>query len=165
MRLARALLFQQRYAEALGEFRQLPQGGGWQAAIALWQLGRKQEAKEALDAIVRSFDDEDSASTRAMFLAAEGKRASALEAIRASIRMGESTSHFHHSAYNIAAAFAQLGDTAEAVRWLRKTADEGMPAYELFLKDPFLNKIRADSGFQQFMAEQKALWERHRQVI
>jgi hypothetical protein len=48
---------------------------------------------------------------------------------------------------------------------LRLVVDTGMPCYDLFLKDPYLDSLRPLPEFQKFMAEQKALWERHREVL
>ncbi|HVQ47460.1 MAG TPA: hypothetical protein VMS62_11555, partial [Gemmatimonadales bacterium] len=50
--------------------------------------------------------------------------------------LGEDLSHFHHAAYNIAAAYAQMGDHTAAVRWLRRSAEEGFPCYRCSPKTP-----------------------------
>lgn len=81
------------------------------------------------------------------------------------IAAGKGKSHFHHAAYIVATSYALIGDHAEAMRWLRAAANEGLPCYELFLKDKYLDSLRPLPEFQQFMAEQKRLWERHRQVL
>jgi hypothetical protein len=62
--------------------------------------------------------------------------------------------------YALACAEAQLGHTAQAVAWLRKAAASGFPAYLSFQRDPLLDPIRSDPGFQQLMAELRPNWER-----
>jgi hypothetical protein len=39
----------------------------------------------------------------------------------------------------------------------------GLPNYPLFERDPYLDRIRRAPEFVQFMAEQKARWEKSRQ--
>ena len=66
----------------------------------------------------------------------------------------------HHQMYNLACAEAQLGHAAQAVAWLRKAAASGFPDYLMFQRDPLLDPIRSDPGFQQLMAELRPNWER-----
>src|SRR5258706_14586631 len=69
----------------------------------------------------------------------------------------------HHSTYDAACIYALAGESGEAVKWLRETAATGFSNYPLFARDPFLDRIRHSAGFVQFMAEQKAQWEKYRQ--
>ena len=62
----------------------------------------------------------------------------------------------------IAATYAVLEQPVEAVDWLRRTADKGMPNYLLFDNDPLLDPMRDDAGFVAFMSELKPRWERLR---
>ena len=45
------------------------------------------------------------------------------------------------------------------MKWLRVTVAEGFPCYPLFARDLFLDPIRTDPAFLQFMAEMKTRWE------
>jgi len=45
----------------------------------------------------------------------------------------------------------------------KETAATGFPNYPFFARDPFLDRIRQSPEFIQFMAEQKAQWEKYRQ--
>ena len=54
------------------------------------------------------------------------------------------------------------GKGDEALKWLRKTVNEGFPCYPLFARDSFLDPIRKDPAFSQFMAEMKTRWEGYR---
>jgi hypothetical protein len=69
----------------------------------------------------------------------------------------------HHSTYDAACIYALAGNSNEAVRWLKETAATGFPNYPLFERDPYLDRIRKAPEFVQFMADQKAQWEKYRQ--
>jgi len=168
-RIPRVYLYQQDYEAALGEFERHPELGGvwyWQRAIALFYLKRTGEAFAVVDKLRREFpENEDVASTYAVLLAAQGRRREAEEQIRVAIRAGEGKSHFHHAAYNIASAYALMGRKGEALQWLRRTAEEGLPCYPLFVKDPNLDKLRGDPEFKTFLEEMRTQWERRRAAL
>ena len=69
----------------------------------------------------------------------------------------------HHSTYNAACIYALAGKSEEAVKWLKETAATGFPNYPLFERDRFLDRIRQTPDFIQFMADEKAQWEKNRQ--
>jgi len=66
---------------------------------------------------------------------------------------------YHHGTYDIARIYALGSKSEEALKWLRVTVKEGFPCYPLFARDTFLDPIRKDPAFLQFMAEMKARWE------
>ncbi|MGZ6034458.1 MAG: TPR end-of-group domain-containing protein, partial [Myxococcaceae bacterium] len=66
----------------------------------------------------------------------------------------------HHDLHELACTAALLGHPKQAVGWLRKAAEAGLPNYLLFSRDPLLDSIRTDPGFIQFMAELKPRWEK-----
>ena len=70
--------------------------------------------------------------------------------------------NYHHVTYSVARIYALDGRAGEAVRWLRITAQEGFPSYTLFARDPFLDAIRKDPAFIEFMVEMKGRWEAYR---
>ena len=72
---------------------------------------------------------------------------------------------FHHTAYNIASTYAVLDRPVEAVEWLRRTVDSGMPNYPLFDRDPVLDLIRSNPGFVEFMNQLRSRWERLRREL
>ena len=65
----------------------------------------------------------------------------------------------HHVAYSVGAAYAQLGELAEARRWLAQAAQTGMPCYPWYDRDPLLKPLRSDPEFQRFLAELRKSWE------
>ena len=58
----------------------------------------------------------------------------------------------HHVAYSLGAAYAQLGDTDEASRWLRTSVDTGFPCLPFFERDPLLDPLRRRSEFTDLLA-------------
>ena len=172
-RIPRIHLYQQRYAESVSGFDASPLfANDFLKPIALDHLGRREEAlrfasRGALSNPTHSRVDEsaDIASTRAVLFARAGDRAAAAEEIAAAIRRGEGRSHFHHAAYNIATAYALLGKTSDALAWLQKTADGGMPCYPLFEKDPYLDALRSEPAFGDFLARRRAQWAEFRRTL
>jgi hypothetical protein len=51
------------------------------------------------------------------------------------------------------------------VKWLRVTVKEGFPCYPLFARDPYLNSIRNDPAFIQFITEMKERWEGYQREL
>jgi serine/threonine-protein kinase len=156
-RIGRIRWYQGRYQQALDE---------WgnddlfveERAVVLASLGRRGEALALLGTATRR-GRSDVEAVRAAVLASLGRRPEAERAIGLAVRLGDGTSHFHHAAEHIAAAYAQLGDSAAAVAWLQRTAREGMPCYPLFLNDRRLDPVRRYGPFVAFLAEQKRQWE------
>ena len=68
---------------------------------------------------------------------------------------------YHHPAYEVARIYALAGKSQEAVRWLRESAETGLPCYPLFDRDPYLNRIRQAPEFIQFMSEMRAQLEKY----
>jgi eukaryotic-like serine/threonine-protein kinase len=69
---------------------------------------------------------------------------------------------YHHVTYDIACAYALEGKVDEAVKWLRVTAETGMPNYPLFARDKNLDRIRQQESFLKYMAELKPRWESYK---
>ena len=74
-------------------------------------------------------------------------------------------SHFHHAQYYIGVAYALLGETRQAVAWLKKASLEGLPCYPLFERDPNLDSLRQDPEFVALMQELKTQWDRFRSTL
>jgi len=165
-RVARIHWYQGKYQESLREFeafaRRFPGGFASEHALVLDYLGRPAEALAVLDSaeqVRAGMQAGDIDAARAVIFAARGRRADAIAAIGRAERDGGRASHFHHAEYNIAAAYALLGDHDKALDFLRRTAADGMPCYPLFLGDPHLHGLANDPRFVEFMAETKRRWE------
>ena len=142
-RIPRIHLYQQKYAEALAGFEATPEfRADFQVPLVLAHLGKLPEAvalaRADLTNPTHAMENFDRASTRAVVFALSGDRREAEEnVVAAEAGAAQGNSHFHHVGYNIASAYALMGKKKEAVGWLKRTAEEGMPCYSLFEKDPF----------------------------
>jgi len=127
--------------------------------------GNLDEAQKAVDErLLRTPDSYDLLMQQALLLALKGDFRSAQErvpGILAKVQLSDESRH--HSTYDAACIYALAGKSSEAVKWLKETAATGFPNYPLFERDPFLDRIRQAPEFIQFMAEQKAQWEKYRQ--
>jgi len=78
------------------------------------------------------------------------------------VRRAQRSRAFHHIAYNAASIYALQGKGEEAVEWLRKTVETGMPNYTLFSRDAHLDRIRKDPAFIAFMNDLRPRWESYK---
>jgi hypothetical protein len=100
-----------------------------------------------------------------MIFAKTGKPREAEAEIAHAIAIGKDFGHFHHTAYNIASAYALLNKPEQAVQWLQTAADDGFPCYPLFANDSNLKGLRGDEGFIAFMAKLKQQWDRYNTTL
>ena len=173
-RVGMVYLYQGRAEEALAVFRkyqgaQAAAYSGYQTVWALCMLGRRDEAWKAFEESRRQ-DPEDAGggtnSAGAMLAASDGDRSKAEDLIRSAARGKEKGFiHFHHTAYNIACAYALMNRPQQAVEWLQKAADDGLPCYSLFANDHNLDNLRQDSRFVTFLAKQKEQWEYYKSRV
>ncbi|MFH1573573.1 MAG: hypothetical protein ABIG68_06285 [Acidobacteriota bacterium] len=101
----------------------------------------------------RTFTQPAKLASRGRFKEAE------IDKIDANVR---SSRMYHHVTFNIANVYALQGRAGDAVLWLQKTADAGLPSYPLFSRFPQLSRIRDDSRFQRFLEDMKARWDYYR---
>ena len=94
-----------------------------------------------------------------LLLALQGKHREAQAAVPMIVAKERRYRGYHHDAYNIARIYALDGKGEEALSWMRVTVTEGFAHYPLFERDRFLDPIREDPAFKQFMAEMKTRWE------
>jgi serine/threonine-protein kinase len=161
------------YAEALKTFREVPPHSdpslwSYDVAWALQHLGRIGEARALVDEYLRAHPDDRGGvvtSVRAILRASAGDARGARADVAAALAKGKGFVHFHHTTYNVASAYALLGNPREAVRWLRVTADTGWPCYPLFASDPNLRPLHGDPSYAAFMGDLKARWERYRETL
>jgi tetratricopeptide (TPR) repeat protein len=133
----------------------------------LLQFGRTGEAAKMVEEFLAANPDEGGnvTSVKAMLMAKAGKTSEAEAAIQRAIEIGRGYQHFHHTTYNIASAYAILGNTDEAMKWLEYTADNGFPCYPLFEKDKNLDPLRQDPNFVSFMDKLKQQWEHYQATL
>lgn len=119
-------------------------------ALAYYYSGSVEQGRTMLGTLAAS----SSASTAA-------RAGVALATIVAKVHPTEARAHLervagrgyrdHHVAYNFGTAYAQLGEPAEAIRWLKTAADIGFPCLTWFERDPLLEPLRADPGFAELL--------------
>jgi tetratricopeptide (TPR) repeat protein len=162
-RIGEVLLFQGKHEEALTALQNVPPEVnpsliGHQIVLALFDLGRKQEAEAALAKFLKDYPDDNRGlftSLQALLLASEGQNRLAEEKIKLAIERGKGFGHFHHTAYHIACAYAVMNKPEESLKWLESAASDGFPCYVLFLKDHKLDNLRQHARFKSLMDKLK----------
>jgi tetratricopeptide (TPR) repeat protein len=159
MRMGRPLWQSGRFAEALENYDRY-NVAGFEKALTLAYLGRRPQAWETIEALARGTDGdvEDIAAVRAFLYATESKPAQAESQIKISAPYGK-RDHFHHAAFILAAACAEMSKPHEAVAWLKVSADGGMPNYPLFHDNPSMRKLQGDPQYERFMSALKLRWD------
>ena len=150
--LGNSALYDGRFAEAesrLNEARRLSgsASSGLNEALALFYLERSAEAEGILESMP---GDPRAKAALASILAARGEHARAMAMTR---EIQSDGGLDHHVYYSLGATFAQLGDAAEAIRWLERAAASGFPCRTWFAKDPLLAPVRDDDGYQKIQAD------------
>ena len=172
-RVANYLAWQGKFDEAISAFKTVPTDVSpflverIRAEVYI-QTGRLDEAEAIVDRYLETHPTDEGGSftsVKALLLAKRGKKKEADEAIKRSAKTGKGLGHFHHSAYNIASAYAVLNEPDEAVKWLEVTADDGFPCYTYFAIDPNLANLRANARFIDFMSAQERQWKRFKQSV
>jgi tetratricopeptide (TPR) repeat protein len=127
--------------------------------------GNLDEAQKTIDErLPRNPNRYDLLMRQALLLALKGDFGAAQERVpRILAKIPLSHESRHHSTYDAACIYALAQNSSEALKWLKETAATGFPNYPLFERDPFLDRIRQAPDFIQFMADQKAQWEKSRQ--
>ena len=130
----------------------------WNLAQAYFYAGDKSRAEDMLEKLSQSSSGSASSRARATLAsiqAARGARKEAAELLAAL----EKRPADHHVAYSIGAAYAQLGEAAQAVQWLRKSAHSGFPCYPRFEADPMLQPLKNNPEFERLLAELRSAWD------
>jgi tetratricopeptide (TPR) repeat protein len=124
-------------------------------AEVLVQLGRFDDARATVDEYASSHPSDEGGSitsVKALLSAKNGQSRETERMIGRAIEIGKDFGHFHHTAYNIASAYAALNQPDEAVRWLEVAADDGFPCVSYFERDPNLERLRGSRRFLALMA-------------
>jgi serine/threonine-protein kinase len=97
----------------------------------------------------------------ALVAARRGEAETARRLVAEVVASKQSFGHYHHDQYDVACVHALLGDTEEAVRWLRDVAAGGYPCHPFFAIDPLLEGIRGAPAFAALLAEMRREGERY----
>lgn len=166
-RAAVYLAYQGRFDDAIRAYKSVPRDLSPMLvdrcmAEAYVQTGRLGLAKEIVDRYLSETPDDEGGSftsVKAILLAKEAKGKAAEFAAGHAAEIGHEFGHFHHTAHNLAAAYATLGEAEKAVEWLEKASDGGFPNYTYFCIDPNLDPLRSNKRFQVLMAVLKSQWQ------
>jgi eukaryotic-like serine/threonine-protein kinase len=152
-----------RCTESLAEARQVKPTEGdaypfWQElALTRLRCGQVRAVREELEGRYRqSKPDALEYSMTVALLALARLRdgvsdVSALE--REALSVDQRAGHYHHTSLALAEIRALQGDLQHAVRYLRQTAETGMPAILTFENDPYLAATRRTAEYQKLIAE------------
>jgi tetratricopeptide (TPR) repeat protein len=97
-----------------------------------------------------------------------GRRSEAERVLEAAIpRVANPTglSDMHHAQFAIGCAFALLGRSDEAMRWLTKAADEGLPSHPKFSSHIDLASLKDHPAFVALLDRLRRDWERWRTTL
>lgn len=136
-------------------------------AEILIQMGRLGEAYSIVEKNLRKNPADEGGSftsVKCLILAQKGEASEARELIDRCAVMERGFGHFHHTAYNIASAYAAMGEPDPASKWLEAAADDGFPCYTYFERDPNLDKLRTSSRFIELMSSLERQWRRFKQL-
>ena len=166
-RVGETLLFEGKNEEALTALRSVPPDAnpsliGHQIVLALFNLGRKEEAAATVEKFLKDYPEDNRGlftSLQAILAASDGQQRLAEEKIQSAIERGKGFGHFHHTAYHIAVAYAIMNKQEEAINWLESTANGGFPCYVLFATDHNLDNLRQNPRFQAFLEKLKQRWQ------
>jgi predicted Zn-dependent protease len=143
------------HLEALSQRSSQPIGDTY-LALAYYYSGSIERGRAMLDSLASHASA--STATRsgaalAGVLAAEGDIAAATRHVE---RVLAREYRDHHVAYSLGAAYGQLGQPHEAMRWLRIAADTGFPCVPWFERDPLLDPLRRHPDFTNLLAHVRA---------
>ena len=172
-RIGTILAYQGKYEDAIAAYKTLTRDASpWVVdramADALVHVGRHEEANALVEDFLRTYPMDEGGnvtSVKAILLAKAGRKKDAEAAIQRSVELGRGFGHFHHSAYNIASAYAIMNKPDDTMKWLQATVDDGFPCYPYFAIDPNLDKIRRDPRFIKFMEKGREKMEVFRTQI
>jgi tetratricopeptide (TPR) repeat protein len=136
-------------------------------AETLIQVGRLDDAQNIADEYLLEHPGDDGGSftsVKALILAKSGKQKEAKEAINRAAKMGKGFGHFHHTAYNIASAYAVLNKPDEAVKWLEAAIDDGFPNYTYIAVDSNLDNLREYPKFITLLSDLRQQLEHFKQL-
>jgi TolB-like protein/Flp pilus assembly protein TadD len=172
-RIGETLNFQCHNEEALLALRGIPKDAnpalvGHQIVWALYNLGRKEEAAATAEQYLKDHPDDYGGlftSLQAILAGADGNHELAEEKIALAVERGKGFGHFHHTAYQIACAYALMKKPEQAIKFLEWAAEDGFPCYPLFEKDRNLDSVRDESRFRALLRNLKQKHEHYRRLV
>ena len=160
-------LYEQKYENAQRFFRstppeQTPAIQTFQAATVSFKLGRVDEATQLINKYLKDNPQDEggvATSVRAMILASEGRTDEAIESIKRADEIGREFGHFHHTAFNIACAYAMMGREEDAIKYMEMAAEDGFPCYPLYAAEESFAKLRQSTAYESLLKRLKQQWD------
>jgi TolB-like protein/Tfp pilus assembly protein PilF len=159
-----AFAFNGEYSAALNTWASAP-GEHWTPAFGDWlkawahiQLGQTNDARIIIDNLLGNRPSDYGglfASLRAMLYAKAGETDKAEREIAKAVQQKERFVHFHHTAYQIASAYALMNQPNKAVAWFKESVNDGWNCYPLFIVDENLAPLKEIPEFKRLLAEEK----------
>ena len=129
------------------------------------ELGKFNEAEE----ILLKEPKKDSSNfflqcASAVLLAKKGNKDAAYKKIEVCEKTNINFSHFHHGVYNLAIAYAELGEYQKSVEKLKWVADNGCPCYTQFKYDPMLQSLHRYPPYNELIKKLEVSWKHYKQI-
>jgi TolB-like protein len=157
-------LFNGEYSGALQTLQEVAQRtdiSDYYLGLALFYTGRSAEGESLLHRLGGGETrNARAAAALASILAARGDKK---EASRIVQRVVRESAIDHHVAYSLGAAYAQIGDTSQSLRWLNEAVRIGFPCYPWFARDPLLQPLRGNTQYEVLLTrlrEQNDAWSK-----
>lgn len=150
-------LFSGKFAPAVARLEEVSRSssqpiGDTYLALAYYYSGSAARSMRLLETLTTHPSASTSARARSVLAAVAAAQGRADVARRQLALVQEGAYRDHHVAYWLGAAYAQLGDAAEAARWLRIAVDTGFPCLPWFERDPLLEPLRRGGPYPALIA-------------
>jgi TolB-like protein len=149
-----------RYDDALATARRLDVWSSeTRSVLAFMRLGDLPAAQRALARDLTDGPADAAALSARALWSVLAKRGEPDADMARAIELATGNRAFHHVAYNVATIYAEQGKAHDAVAWLQRAVDTGMPNYPLFETDPPLRRLQTDPTFRAFMTDLRPKWQ------
>jgi len=121
-------------------------------------LGETNEARNIIESCLKKRPEDYGGifrSLRAMLYAKEGNVSKAEEDLAKAKEHKERFLHFHHTADQIASAYALLHKADDAIYWFKETVNDGLNNYPLFRDDPSFDSLRQNKEFNDLLRSEE----------
>ena len=165
--------YEGQYEDALNSLRASerfsPYFWGYHDSYALMHLGRVDQAQSLLQKLIHDNNQSDAVSMlisqEAVVAALAGDSKKVDEKVAEATRRGRGFEHFHHSEYSFAMAYALLDKRAQAMDWLQKASEDGLPCYPMFNDEPYLKNLHGDKRYEDLMIQLKSEWRHNEESL
>jgi DNA-binding winged helix-turn-helix (wHTH) protein/tetratricopeptide (TPR) repeat protein len=124
--------------------------------------GDWKEAKALLDEAIHLFPEEPLiVSLLGVYWALVGNAEQSIECAARACSTAKTFGHAHHTYYQLACIFAQLGRSELALEWLERSVNTGFACWPFFRNDPCLRNLRNLPEFETLVSSLQAKFPDH----